>query len=141
MVLLDLAIFILWILDRWTYYKGNHIKWKRAAVFFEKTSPSAEVRSQCLLREAFYYSQLGVVQFVDGQLDFYGEYTDLRHVPINQITVKKIRKNCFMRTCGFRRFTVFFLDFPAKQNVKLGIASKDSTPWENILKVTGNSNP
>ena len=141
MIVFDLILFLFLVLEIGFTFKCNQIHWKRAAVFMEKTTPSAEVRSQCLLREAFYYSQLGVAQIVDGKLDFYGELENMRHVPINQITVKKIRRNCFLRTCGFRKFTVFYLDFPAKQNVKLGIESKDSIPWENILKLTGNSIP
>lgn len=140
MVIIDLIIFLFWVLTLWISYKGNQILWKRASDFFEKSNPSAEVRNQCLLREAFYFSQLGVAQIADGKLDFYGVLGNILNVPVNQIKVKKIRKNCFMRTCGFRRFTVFFLDFPSKPNLKLGIESKDSMPWENILKLTESYN-
>ena len=132
----ELIVFIGLLLQMGISFKLNQTLWKNAAALFEKSSLSAEVRSQCMIREAFYYTQPGVAQVLNGELDLYGVMVDILHIPIDQIKVKKIRKNCFMRNCGFRRFTVFYLDFPHKANLRFGIESKDSAPWERILKLT-----
>ena len=106
----------------------------KLAILFEKTSPSAEARSYCVIRDGL--EQKGVAQILNGILHIYPVIGEEISIPLNQIKVKKISTNNYIGQYMWWGTTIFKLDTPNNYNMALGIKVKDSAPWENILKLT-----
>ena len=102
---------------------------------FEKTSPAADVRSIGMIRQSIYEGP-GVAQILNGELYVYTFGGIVFQIPLDQVKVKKIRKNNMFGKSGWRQKTIFYLDTPSTSGLQIGVKPEDSAPWENILKLT-----
>ena len=116
------------------FFVTNRMVKKKLAAQFERTNPSAEVRGYCVISDGL--EQMGVVQILDGNLYIYPFLGEDICIPLNQIKVKKIRRNNYFGHYMWWNTTIFKLDTPYNYNMALGIKGNNTAPWENILKVT-----
>ena len=117
-------------------FLNNRIPKKRLAALFEQTNPAAEVRSIGMIRQSFFEGP-GVAQILNGELYVYTFGGIVFQIPLDQVKVKKIRKNNIFGGSGWWRKTIFYLDTPNTAGLQIGVKSEDSPAWENILKLKG----
>ena len=132
-ILINVAGFglVLWVL----YCINHHIPQKRLDVLFEKTNPSADVRSIGMIRQSIFEGP-GVAQVLNGELYVYTFGGIVFQIPLAQVKVKKIRRNNIFGGSGWWRKTIFYLDTPQTSGLQIGVKPEDSAPWERILKLT-----
>lgn len=127
-ILVGGGILLILLLVRLTTRSINR---KQEALFNEKTSPSAEVRSRCYLRECC-MEEPGVAQVLDGKLCIESVTGKSMIIPLAQVKLVKVRKNKFMLgRYPWWGLTCFVLETPKTSGLVLGV--KDPQPWFSIF--------
>ncbi|MCE5228908.1 hypothetical protein LLG95_04850 [bacterium] len=108
-------------------YIQRPIDRKQLALFDEKTSPSAQVRSLCMVTENAMESP-GVAQVLEGKLFVYSLIGTSVEAPIEQVKIVRVRKNKLRGHSGWWHTTILRVECPgADQPFKIGV--KDPEPW------------
>jgi hypothetical protein len=98
----------------------------------EKTSPSAAVRGECYVREAF-LEEPCAAEVLNGELAIYTVTGKELRIPLSQLRVTRVkRKNIAGRYPWFWK-TVFYIDAPGTSGLRLGVAPADAEAWERAL--------
>ena len=122
-----LAIFVVTFLA--IYWPINR---KLKSLFENRTSPSADVRCQCMIREVF-FEQPGVAQVLNGELYLWGLVGDVTRVPLDQVKLTKVYWNRFcLGRWGWWRKTMLYLDTPKTTRLVIGV--DNPKPWEGIFQ-------
>jgi hypothetical protein len=124
-ILVGGGILLILLLVRWT---ARAVDRKQESLFNEKTSPSAEVRSLCYLRECF-MEEPGVAQVLDGKLSINTVTGKSMVIPLPQVKLVKVDYN--IGRYPWWGLTCFVLETPKSSGLVLGV--KDPQPWFSIL--------
>lgn len=115
------------------FLSGRATERKQQALFRDKTSPAAEVRSLCMVRES-YYEQPGAAQVLNGVLSIYTILGDVIEVPMTQVKLVKLREMRFLLgRYPWWGLTVLHLETPKTSNLALGL--KDPRTWREVFDV------
>jgi hypothetical protein len=95
-------------------------------IYAERTSPDADVRAKCMIKQS-YYEEPGVAQIKDGTLTIIGVAFAEIQVPLHQVRLVGFRRKNIVGRSGWWMKSIFTLDTPKTTGLKLGFS--DPEPW------------
>ncbi|HNY28579.1 MAG TPA: hypothetical protein PKH31_14485 [Candidatus Sumerlaeota bacterium] len=108
---------------------------RKLKALFEQTSPLADVRSKCMIRESS-LEEPGSAQVLEGDLWISTVTGKNLCVPLSQIKLTKVSHNKwytrYLGRSGWWRKTRFHLETPKTCGLILGV--NDPEQWERVLK-------
>jgi hypothetical protein len=104
---------------------------RKRHISFEKTSPSAEVRSQCMVRESS-LEEPGSAQVLDGELWIFTVTDKTLRIPLAQTKLIRIRRKNIFGNIGWFWKTIFYLETPRTCGLRLGVNNPEQ--WERVLR-------
>ena len=109
------------------YFMSRYVNRRQDLLYDERTSPDAQVRGKCMIRE-WYYEAPGVAQIMEGTLTILTVLGgDGTKIPLDQIKLVRFRRTNIFGSYGWFRKSIFTLDTPKTKGLQLGFSDPD--PW------------
>jgi hypothetical protein len=104
---------------------------RKLKALFEQTSPLADVRSKCMIRESS-QEEPGSAQVLEGELWISTVTGKNLCIPLPQIKLTKVRRKNIFGNMGWFWKTIFYLDTPRTSGLRIGVDNPEQ--WERVLK-------